>query len=93
MIVQTCSCGAAFSGTNANAALAKHREEVHGQEPDALSKKLRGESNKLAYALFLLDSIAKGPETEEASKDLDSKVKAFLADPEKFSTHQTLPAK
>jgi predicted RNase H-like nuclease (RuvC/YqgF family) len=35
-----CGCGAQFAGKNAKAAYDQHQIDVHGNEPDALQKKV-----------------------------------------------------
>lgn len=44
MVSQTCSCGAIITGSkdaDVQAAMDAHKQVVHGQEPDALQKRIQ----------------------------------------------------
>lgn len=86
--MRQCSCGAIFTGGRGregqeaeDAAYELHMKEVHGQEPDAVKKKLTLAETVLSKRLGLLQeakaAIPVTPETQDLHTRLEAHIKGW----------------
>ena len=76
-----CACGAIIAGVNPQSAMEAHQRDVHGQEPDAVAKRLEQVTQFSVQALALLlaakDDLLDSSENSKSHK-LGEKIAEFL---------------